>query len=270
MPKQLANGLKILNKQINMSALQISHLTVNYEKTPVLWDVTANIPSGLIGIIGPNGAGKSTLLKAALGLIKPLSGKVTFFGKPLKDVRQKVGYVPQRESVDWDFPINVRNLVLMGRYGHLGLFQRPKKKDIDAAHYYLDQVGMLPFADRQISQLSGGQQQRVFLARALAQEADLYFMDEPFSAIDLATESLMMNILRNLRAEGKTILIVHHDLNTVENYFDYLIILNMRLIASGSVTETFNAQNLMMAYGKSYALFDEALRLAQDKTAGLK
>jgi manganese/zinc/iron transport system ATP- binding protein len=249
--------------------LDVYQLNVNYDKTPVLLDITLQIGSGkIVGIIGPNGAGKSTFLKAVLGIIKPLTGKVEFFGLPLKKVRSRVAYIPQRESVDWDFPITARDLVLMGRYGKLGLFRKPRQADRAAAEHHLDIVGMLPYADRQISQLSGGQQQRVFLARALLQDADVYFMDEPFSGIDMATETVIMNMLRKLKDEGKTVFVVHHDLNTVESYFNWLIMLNMRLIACGPVSQVFNADTLNTTYGKSYALFDEALRLSQHKTTG--
>ena len=219
---------------------QVSQLTVNYDKTPVLWDISLAIPAGtMVGIIGPNGAGKSTLIKAALGIVKPLSGKVEFFGQPLKKVRQRIAYVPQRESVDWDFPVTVKDLVLMGRYGKLGLFRRPLEADRIAAEHYLKLVGMEEYADRQISQLSGGQQQRAFLARALLQEADIYFMDEPFAGVDSATEAVIVKLLQQLRGEGKTIFVVHHDLNTVESYFDWVILLNMRLIAYGETTRYF-------------------------------
>lgn len=246
------------------SALSVRQLNVNYDKTPVLWDISLNIPQGvLVGIIGPNGAGKSTFIKAALGLIKPISGKIEFFGHSLKNERQRIGYVPQRESVDWDFPITVRELVMMGRFGHLGLFKRPREADRKAVDYYLDAVGMTAYADRQISQLSGGQQQRIFLARALAQEADLYFMDEPFAGVDLGTEGVIIDLLKQLRAKGKTVFVVHHDLSTVENYFDWVIMLNMRLIACGKMSEAYTPEALNSTYGKSYALFDEALKLSQ-------
>lgn len=252
-------------------SLEVHQLSVNYGQTPVLWDISLAIPPGqLVGVVGPNGAGKSTLLKAALGLVKPLSGKVEFFGQTLKQVRQRVAYVPQRESVDWDFPLTVRDLVLMGRYGRLGLFRRPREADWAAVENYLNLVGMREYADRQISQLSGGQQQRVFLARALLQEADIYFMDEPFTGIDLGTETMIVQLLQELRSQGKTVFVVHHDLNTVERYFDWIILLNMRLIAYGKTSEVFNASNLQAAYGKSFALFDEALKLSQQKQAGIK
>jgi manganese/zinc/iron transport system ATP- binding protein len=252
-------------------ALEIHHLSVNYDKTPVLWDISLQIPQGtLVGIVGPNGAGKSTLIKAVLDLIPSTSGKVTFFGQNLKDVRTKVAYVPQRESIDWDFPITVLELVVMGRYGSLGLFCWPKKQDYEQARKYLEKVGMEHFADRQISQLSGGQQQRVFLARALLQEADVYFMDEPFSGVDMGTEQVIVSLLREMQKEGKTVFVVHHDLNTVDAYFDWVILLNMRLVTYGPVKEHFTKDNVGKAYGKNFALFDEALRLSQTKTAGLK
>lgn len=258
-----------MDHQKHHMALQAHQLTVNYGKTPVLWDITFGVPQGhLVGIVGPNGAGKSTLIKAALGLLKPISGKIEFFGLPLKEVRKRIAYVPQRQSVDWDFPITVRDLVLMGRYGRIGVLRWPRKADWAAADHYLEMVGMEPYADRQISQLSGGQQQRVFIARALLQEADLYFMDEPFAGIDLATEKVIMNILRKLKSEGKTVFVVHHDLNNVESYFDWVVLLNMHLIACGPVHDVFNAENLHATYGKSFSLFDEALKLSQNKIKG--
>lgn len=252
-------------------ALAIDQLAVSYDRTPVLWDISLKVPTGkLVAIVGPNGAGKSTLLKAVLGLIKRLSGKIQFFGKPLETIRTRIAYIPQRQTVDWDFPITVRDLVLMGRYGQIGLFRWPRKADLAAVEECLETVGMGPYLNRQISQLSGGQQQRVFLARALMQEADLYFMDEPLAGIDLATESLIMSLLKELQVKGKTLFVVHHDLNSVENYFNWVIILNMHLIANGSTQSAFNADTLMAAYGKSYALLDEAFKLSQIKTTGMQ
>jgi manganese/zinc/iron transport system ATP- binding protein len=251
-------------------AVNVSQLTVNYGSTPVLWDISLSVPQGiLMGIVGPNGAGKSTFIKAALGLIKPISGKMEFFGLPLKKVRQRVAYVPQRESVDWEFPVTVRDLVMMGRYGRLGLWRRPRAADWAAVDHYLDIVGMKAYSDRQINQLSGGQQQRVFIARALLQEADIYFMDEPFSGIDMASETVIIQLLQELRAKGKTVFVVHHDLNTVEHYFDWIMLLNMRLVACGPVKKVFTPHNLNIAYGKSYALFDEALKRSQQKNSGV-
>ncbi len=259
-----------MNFSLDTIALHVSQLSVNYDKTPILWDISLKVPAGkLVSIIGPNGAGKSTFIKAVLGLIKPLSGKIAFFDRPLKEKRAKIGYVPQRETVDWDFPITVRDVVLMGCYGKLGLFHWPKKKELMAVEHYLEIVGMQAYAKRQINELSGGQQQRVFLARALLQEADIYFMDEPFAGIDLASERVMINLLRKLQEEGKTIFVVHHDLNTIETYFDWAIMLNMRLIACGPLSSSFNADTLHATFGKSYALFDHALRLSQHKLSGL-
>lgn len=250
--------------------LETYNLSVSYDKVPILWDINLNIPQGkLVGIVGPNGAGKSTLIKTILGLIKPVSGSVKFFGMPLAKMRARVAYVPQRESVDWDFPITVRDLVLMGRYGRLGLFRWPRAADLAAAEHYMEVMGIGHLRERQISQLSGGQQQRAFLARALLQEADIYFMDEPFTGIDLATEAIIMNLLRRLIAQNKTIFVVHHDLNTVESYFDWAILINMRLIASAPLSEAFTAATLLATYGKSYALFGTALKLSESKNTGL-
>jgi manganese/zinc/iron transport system ATP- binding protein len=255
----------------NTDAIEVTQLAVNYDKTPILWDLQFTIPGGtLVGVVGPNGAGKSTLIKTALGIIKPLSGKVSFFGKSIDEQRQHVAYVPQRETVDWDFPITVRQLVLMGRYGKMGIFRWPRKADYAAVDHYLERVGLSSFADRQISQLSGGQQQRAFIARALAQEAEIYLMDEPFAGVDQATEKIMMDLFRGLIKEGKTILIVHHNLDTVIDYFDWVVLLNMRLVACGPSAEVFTPENLNIAYGKSHALFDEALRLSQKKSTGLE
>jgi manganese/zinc/iron transport system ATP- binding protein len=252
-------------------ALSTSHLTVNYDQTPVLWDINVDVPAGrLIGIIGPNGAGKTTFIKAVLELVPSLSGKVDFFNEPLAKVRRRVAYVPQRETVEWDFPITVKDLVLMGRYGQLGLLRWPREADLVAVDHYLGLVGMKEYKNRQISQLSGGQKQRVFIARALLQEADIYFMDEPFSGIDLGTEKTIVQLLRQLQEKGKTVFVVHHDLNTVESYFDWLIMLNMRLVANGPVKEVFNQDTLHTTYGKSYSLLDEALKLSQQKTKGMQ
>lgn len=252
-------------------ALQVHQLNVSYDKTPVLWDVSLEIPQGMLtAIVGPNGAGKSTFIKAALGLVTPISGKVEFFGAPLKQQQLRVGYVPQRESVDWDFPITVRDLVLMGRYGRLGLFKRVREADRAAVEHYLNAVDMLSYADRQISQLSGGQQQRVFLARALAQEADLYFMDEPFAGVDQSTETIIVNLLKQLQKNGKTVFVVHHDLTTVTAYFDWIIMLNMMLISYGPISEAYNEEALSRTYGKGYALFEEVIKLSQQRSIGEK
>lgn len=253
-----------------MNILEVEQLTVNYEKTSVLWDINFVIPEKkIVGILGPNGAGKSTLLKALLGLVKPLSGHITFFGKSLAEVRQKVGYVPQRSSVDWDFPITAFDLVMMGRYGKMGLLKWASKEDREATRQALNQVEMLQFADRQIGQLSGGQQQRLFIARALVQDADVYLLDEPFAGIDMATEKTLVSLFETLRKKGKTLLIVHHNLASAETYFDWLILLNTCLIATGPVGEVFNQQNIWRTYGRSSILLDEAAIKAKNKTSGL-
>lgn len=230
--------------------LEVHDLTVAYHRRPVLWDIDFTIPEGLlVGIVGPNGAGKSTLIKAALGLAPTASGWVRIFGKPYGEQRRLIGYVPQRETVDWDFPTDALDVVMMGRYGHLGWFKRPGRADRELARECLAKVGMADYADRQISQLSGGQQQRVFLARALAQNASIYFMDEPFAGVDAATEKAIIALLNELKAEGKTVLVVHHDLQTVREYFDWVIMLNMRQIAVGPTEEVFNNTNLQKTYG---------------------
>ena len=230
--------------------LEVHDLTVAYHRRPVLWDIDFAVPEGcLVGIVGPNGAGKSTLIKAALGLVPLASGWVRIYGKPYAEQRRLIGYVPQRESVDWDFPTDALDVVLMGRYGHLGWFRRPGKADRETAMDCLRKVGMADYASRQISQLSGGQQQRVFLARALAQNASLYLMDEPFSGVDAATEKAIVTLLNELKAQRKTVLVVHHDLQTVREYFDWVLMLNMRQIAVGPTSEVFNSANLQKTYG---------------------
>lgn len=238
--------------------LEIHDLTVTYSRKPVLWGVDLTLPAGkLIGIVGPNGAGKSTLIKACMGLVPLSSGYVKLFDQPLDTIREKVSYVPQRESVDWDFPASVRDVVEMGRYGRAGLFRRLRKADKEVARECLAKVGMEAFAGRQISQLSGGQQQRVFLARALAQEADLYFMDEPFAGVDAATERSILELLQDMSAAGKTVVVVHHDLQSVEKYFDWVVLLNMRLVASGPVKEVFTQELLQETYGGKLTVLSE-------------
>ncbi len=242
-----------------MSAvLDIHDLTVSYNRKPVLWNIDLQIPPGLlVGIVGPNGAGKSTLIKAVMGLAEKSSGSIRVFGKELSQVRQRVSYVPQRESVDWDFPASVYDVVLMGRYGKIGLFGRVRDSDREIALNSLRQVGLEGFRDRQISQLSGGQQQRTFLARALAQNADLYFMDEPFAGVDAATEAAIVELLQQMRTQGKTVIVIHHDLNSVSRYFDWLVLLNTRIIASGPVAQVFTRENLEQAYGSRLTLLSE-------------
>lgn len=250
--------------QIENPALEIHDLTVSYDKKPVLWGIDLSLPNGsLCGIIGPNGAGKSTLIKAIMDLVEINSGYVKLFDQELNDVRKKISYVPQRESVDWDFPASVLDVVLMGRYSRLGLFKRPRKADKEAAMQALEMVGMDKFYKRQISQLSGGQQQRVFLARALTQNADMYFLDEPFAGVDAATEKAIVKILQSLSKEGKTIIVVHHDLQSVETYFDWVILLNLRLVASGKTAEVFTPALLEETYGGKLTLLSEVGELVQ-------
>ncbi len=230
--------------------LETRDLTVAYHTQPVLWDVDLAVPSGaLCAIVGPNGAGKSTLLRTALGLVPKAAGWVRFFGKSYAEVRDRVAYVPQRTSVDWDFPTDVLDVVMMGLYGRLGWLRRPGTRERQAALQALDQVGMADFAGRQISQLLGGQQQRVFLARSLVQDADLYLMDEPFAGVDATTERAIIALLSQLRSEGKTVVAVHHDLATVDDYFDWVALLNARLIAAGPVSEVYTHDNLHITYG---------------------
>lgn len=240
------------------SPLIVQNLSVRYNYTPVLTDVSFSIPQGkTIAIVGPNGAGKSTLLKAILNLIPKTSGNALFFGETLKKKRLSVAYVPQKEESDWDFPINVLDVVLMGRHGQLKFWQRPKQNDINIAYEALRQVDMLKFKNRQISELSGGQQQRVFLARALAQKASLYLMDEPFVGVDANTEEAIINLFNKLKAQNKTIVCVHHDLNTIGDYFDWIILINARLIASGPMKETLTTQNLKKTFGGRLSLLSK-------------
>lgn len=243
---------------MNPAPLEIHDLTVAYHRKPVLWGIDVTVAAGqLVGIVGPNGGGKSTLIKACMGLLPAQSGWVKLFGEPFSRAATRVGYVPQRESVDWDFPVSVLDVVLMGRYGRVGLLRRPGKADREVARACLEKVSMLPFANRQIANLSGGQQQRVFLARALAQQADLYFMDEPFAGVDAATEAAIVAVLRELRDQGKTLLVVHHDLPTARQYFDRLLLLNMHVVAFGRTEEVFTAELLQKTYGGKLTLLTE-------------
>lgn len=250
--------------------LEIHDLTVAYTKRPALYGIDLEVPQGsIVGVVGPNGAGKSTLIKAIMDLMPTASGWIKVFGKPFKKAVTRVGYVPQRESVDWDFPVNALDVVLMGRYGRLGLFKRPSKADKEIAMTCLEKVKMTPYAKRQISNLSGGQQQRVFLARALAQESDLYLMDEPFVGVDATTEAAIIEILRELQAHGKTLLVVHHDLTTAPEYFDRILLLNMRVVAYGKTEEVFTLDNLQNAYGGRLSILSEvALTRARKKFEG--
>jgi manganese/zinc/iron transport system ATP- binding protein len=252
------------------TALEVHDLTVAYRRRPVLWNVDFLVPEGrLVGIVGPNGAGKTTLIKAVLGLAPIASGRVEVYGKPYAERRSLVGYVPQRESVDWDFPVNVRDVVLMGTYARVGWLRRPGRAERAIADRCLQQVGLAGLEDRQISQLSGGQQQRVFLARALAQDARVYFMDEPFAGVDAATEASILTLLRDLRAAGKTVFVVHHDLQTVRDYFDDVILLNLRLVASGPIATAFTPENLQRTYGGRLTILDQAAdAVARRQTIG--
>jgi len=241
-------------------AIDVRDLTVAYREKPVLWDVDLQVPRGvLMAIVGPNGAGKTTFIKSVLELVAPAAGSVLIHGKPYRDNRSRIAYVPQRGSVDWDFPTNVLDVVEMGMYGRLGWFRRPGASERERALKALAQVGMESFADRQISQLSGGQQQRVFLARALVQDADVFLMDEPFQGVDATTERTIVDLLRALREKGKTVVVVHHDLQTVQEYFDHVLLLNVRRIAAGPVDEVFTEENLRATYGGRVAFVSAVL-----------
>ena len=244
-------------------ALSVEDLTVAYHSKPAIWDIDLGVPEGvLMGIVGPNGAGKSTLIKAVLNLIPRAAGTVAFYGSPYEQARSLVGYVPQRGSVDWDFPTSVLDVVTMGLYGKLGWLRRPGRRERDLAHFALEQVGLLDLVDRQISQLSGGQQQRAFLARALVQDAQIYFMDEPFAAVDAITERAIISILQQLKEGGKTVLVVHHDLHTVGDYFDWVTLLNVEVIASGPSAQVFTPENLQKTYGGRVSYLHEGQVLA--------
>lgn len=237
-------------------AVEVEDLTVAYDAKPVLWDIDLKIPKGkLMAVVGPNGAGKTTLMKAMLGLLKPVTGEVRFEdGSNIRTRKNHIGYVPQSGSVDWDFPATVQDVVLMGCYGRLGWIRRPRRADIELTKQTLAKVGMQDYAGRQISQLSGGQQQRVFLARALAQEAEVYFMDEPFKGVDAQTERAIIALLKELKEQGKTVVVVHHDLQTVSDYFDWVTLINLQVVASGPVEEVFHEENLKKTYHSSGAL----------------
>ena len=230
--------------------ISVKGLSVSYERKRVLTNIFLELEAGNVyGVVGPNGAGKSTLFKAILGLIDVNNGTVVINGNTIKEVRKNVVYVPQKSDVDWQFPATVYDIVLMGRYPHKKMFQRMNKTDHDFAHQALEEVGMTQFKNRQIGELSGGQQQRVFLGRALCQQADIFFFDEPFVGVDITTEERIIKILKNLAAQQKTLLVVHHDLTSVKNYFDKVILLNQRLIAVGNTDTTFTEENISKAYG---------------------
>ena len=238
-------------------ALHVEDLTVTYGAQPALWDIDLDIPPGVMAaVVGPNGSGKSTLLKSVLGLLRPVAGHVRLFGRPIAAMRAKVGYVPQRTAVDWDFPTTVLDVVMMGLYGRIGWLRRPGRAHREQAMAALAELGMQDYASRQISQLSGGQQQRVFIARALVQEAELYLLDEPLAAVDATTERVIMDLLQRLRDQGRTIVVVHHDLTTVRRYFDWMVMMNVRIIGQGPVEKVFTAENLRAAYGGQLALIE--------------
>lgn len=245
--------------QTEKCILHIKDLTVSYANSKVVLEkVSFDLPSyKIIGIIGPNGAGKSTLLKAVMGLIPYQKGIIKLFGSYIHEVRRRISYVPQKESVDWDFPASVFDIALLGRYNRLGFFERPNKRDKAIAMQCLEELGIAHLANRQIGALSGGQQQRVFLARALAQDAELYFMDEPFTGIDVTTEKIIITLFKNMVAAGKTIVVVHHDLGSVDTYFDWLVLLNHKLIAVGDTKEVFTAGLLETTYGSRFSCFRE-------------
>lgn len=245
-------------QQVDDAAVEVHDLTVSYNKKPVLWDIDLTLPKGaIIGIIGPNGAGKSTLIKSIMDLIPQSSGYIKIFDQPIDEVRDRLSYVPQKETVDWDFPASVLDVVLMGRYAKLGLFRRPRKADKEVALDCLKKVGMQAFKSRQIAQLSGGQQQRVFLARALAQEADIYFMDEPFAGVDAATESAIIDLLREMSEKGKTVIVIHHDIQSAMEYFNWIVLLNLRLVASGPTEKALTPSLLEETYGGKLTLLTE-------------
>lgn len=251
--------------------IRIYDLTVGYDRRPVLWNVNLELPAGqVIGIIGPNGSGKTTLLSSILGLLPLASGEIKLWGQPLAEVRNRISYVPQRSAVDWDFPASVFDVALMGRYHPTHWWRRPSKEDRRITEASLEQVGMLTFRKRQIGQLSGGQRQRVFLARALAQQAELFFLDEPFAGVDMATEQTMMALLKDLRNQGKTIVIVHHDLNTVKTYFDWVVLLNQYIVASGPTDQVLTDELLLRTYGGRLNLLSEVENLIHQREMPLR
>ncbi|MBX7144015.1 MAG: metal ABC transporter ATP-binding protein [Oligoflexia bacterium] len=241
-----------------MPAVEVHDLTVAYRQRPVLWDIDFSIPEGcLAAVVGPNGAGKSTLLKAVMGLLPSTSGYVNIFGEPVLNKRSIIAYVPQREEVDWDFPITVQEVVMMGRTGRLPFWRRVSTHDRNMVEQALTEVGIFDLKHRHISELSGGQQQRVFIARALAQDAAIYLMDEPFAGVDAATEKAVIELFRKLKAARKTVICVHHDLHTLADYFDYVVLVNLRLVAAGQTSATLTPENLNKTYGGRLGLLSE-------------
>jgi len=239
---------------MTVPAITIRDVSFSYQQKPVLWDIDAQIPQGtMVAVVGPNGAGKTTLLQTILGIIKPAAGRIDILGSSVETQRLNMAYVPQRRSIDWDFPVTVWDTVMMGRYGHLGWWKRPSVADKQRCETALASVGMSDFANRHISQLSGGQQQRVFIARSLAQDAMIMILDEPFVGVDAMTEQDIVGILKSLREAGKTIVVVHHDLHTVSDYFDWALVLNVRLVALGPVAEAVTPHTLKTAFGGRHA-----------------
>ena len=237
-------------------AIEVNHLTVSYGPVPALLDVSFKIPAGqLIGVIGPNGSGKSTLIKTLLGFISPDFGNIRLYGQPIEKSRGRVAYVPQRGAVDWDFPVTVREVVLMGRYGHVPWYRDLGRKEHEIANHALELVRMTPYADRQIGQLSGGQQQRVFMARAMAQGGDILLLDEPFAGVDAATENAILDVLKETRSAGKTLVVVHHDLSTAATYFDALLLMKQRLYAYGPAHKVLNPKLLSEVYEGQLQVF---------------
>ncbi len=237
--------MQIISKPI----IFVKDLTVVYHEKPVIWDLDLQIPQGsMCGIVGPNGSGKSTLLKSILGIVKPITGTIKIFNEPFSKNKHNIAYVPQKNSVDWTFPVSVHDVVMMGRYGSLAWWQRPTDKDFKIAAWALDQVLMTPYKNRHINQLSGGQQQRVFLARALAQQADIFMLDEPFAGIDMITEQLILKLLQTMKSQGKTIIVVHHDLATVQQYFDWTFLMNIKHIACGPTAQALTTTNVQKTF----------------------
>jgi manganese/zinc/iron transport system ATP- binding protein len=252
-------------------ALEVHNLTATYDRQPVLWDIDFSLPEGsLAGILGPNGSGKTTLLRNIMGLMQPDSGYVRLLGQDLAKVRAQVSYVPQRESVDWNFPVSVSEVVAMGRYGPGKLLRRLRRPDRDIIEEAMERTGILPLAHRHISQLSGGQQQRVFIARALAQQAQIYLMDEPFVGVDAATEEAILNLLGEMKNRGHTVIMVHHDLQTAQDFFDQAVLLQTRLVAAGPVETVLNKENLQQAYGGRLNVLSKVGQLAAEKQFPLR
>ena len=251
---------------VEEQSIEVHDLTVVYDRKPALWDIDFQLPKGkLIGVIGPNGSGKSTLIKAIMGIVDKSSGWVKVFGEDIEDVRHKVSYVPQRESVDWDFPTNVFDVVLMGRFGRKSLWRRTSKEDKQIVEQSLKKVGMWEFKNRQIAQLSGGQQQRVFMARALAEQAEVYLMDEPFAGVDAATENSIFKVFEEVRDSGKTMMVIHHDLQSAAKYFDWIVLLNTRLIAYGPIEEVFTKEHMEEAYGGQLSVLNQVHEILRQK-----